>query len=61
MSVAMQEDKVQFSSYFRPSEVICQTQETDRDKVLMDMLRLLAEQRINSPPAGQPNRNSIIH
>ncbi len=41
----MQEDKVQFSSYFRPSEVICQTQETDRDKVLMDMLRLLAEQR----------------
>jgi len=43
--MAMQEDRVQFSSFFRPSEVICQTQETDRDKVLMDMLRLLAQQR----------------
>jgi len=40
--MAMQENNIQFSSFFRPSEVICQTEETDRDKVLMDMLRLLA-------------------
>ena len=43
--MAMKEDSIQLSALFRPSEVICQTQETDRDKVLMDMLRLLAQQR----------------
>ena len=44
-SMVMQEDNIQFSSFFRPSEVICQTQETNRDKVLMEMLRLLARHR----------------
>jgi PTS system nitrogen regulatory IIA component len=42
--MAMQKDNIQFSSFFHPSEVVCQTQEIDRDKVLMDMLRLLARQ-----------------
>jgi len=45
MTMAMENDSIQFSSLFRPSEVICQTQETDRDKILMDMLRLLARER----------------
>jgi len=43
--MVIEKDNIQFSSFFRPSEVICQTQETDRDKVLMDMLRLLSRQR----------------
>lgn len=45
MTMAMENDSIQFSSFFRPSEVICQTQETDRDKVVMDMLRVLARER----------------
>lgn len=39
------EQDIQFASFFRPSEVICQTHETDRDKVLMGMLHLLARTR----------------
>jgi PTS system fructose-specific IIC component len=42
MAMAIEKDNMRFSSLFRPSEVICQTEETDRDKVLMEMLRLLA-------------------
>jgi len=34
-----------FSSFFSPAAVICQTPETDRDKVLLDLLRLLARRR----------------
>jgi len=34
-----------FSSFFSPAEVICRTQETDRDKVLLDLLRLLARRQ----------------
>lgn len=36
---------VQFSALFRPTEVICQTEQTDRDTILLDLLRLLAYQR----------------
>jgi PTS system nitrogen regulatory IIA component len=32
---------IQFSSLFRPSQVICQTEYTDRDTILMELLRLL--------------------
>jgi len=32
-----------FSSLFSPAEVICRTPETDRDKVLRGLLRLLAQ------------------
>ena len=38
-------NSIQFSSLFRPSEVICQTEQTDRDKILMDLLKLLAHRR----------------
>lgn len=34
-------NELQFSSLFRPSHVICQTEQTDRDTILMDLLRLL--------------------
>jgi mannitol/fructose-specific phosphotransferase system IIA component (Ntr-type) len=40
--MAMEQNNVRFSSFFRPSEVLCQTQETSRDIIVMDMLRLLA-------------------
>ncbi len=43
--MAIEKDNIQFSSFFRPSEVICQTREASRDKILMDMLRLLARKR----------------
>jgi mannitol/fructose-specific phosphotransferase system IIA component (Ntr-type) len=43
--MAIEKDNIQFSSLFRPCEVICQTEETDRDKILMEMLRLLARGR----------------
>jgi mannitol/fructose-specific phosphotransferase system IIA component (Ntr-type) len=33
---------IQFSSLFDQSHVICQTESTDRDKLLMEMLKLLA-------------------
>ena len=36
---------VQFSSLFGPGHVICQTKETSRDKVLLDLLRQLAYER----------------
>lgn len=36
---------VQFSSLFGPSHVICQTDETDRDKILHTLLRQLAYER----------------
>jgi CBS domain-containing protein len=36
---------IQFSSLFSPAEVICQTEETDRDKILLDLLRSLAYER----------------
>lgn len=41
----MNQGDIRFSSFFRPSEVICQTREPNRDKILMDMLRLLARRR----------------
>jgi PTS system nitrogen regulatory IIA component len=43
--MAIEKDNIQFSSLFRPREVICQTEEADRDKILMEMLRLLARDR----------------
>jgi PTS system nitrogen regulatory IIA component len=43
--MAMEQNNVRFSSFFRPSEVLCQTGETDRDVVVMDLLRLLARRR----------------
>ncbi|MCX5645510.1 MAG: PTS sugar transporter subunit IIA [Phycisphaerae bacterium] len=42
--MATEKDGIQFSSLFGPAEVICQTQETDRDKTLLDMVCLLARQ-----------------
>ncbi len=39
--MTIEEGSVRFSSLFRPSEVICQTPETDRDKVLLEMLHVL--------------------
>lgn len=33
---------IQFSSLFGPSQIICQTQQTDRDTILMELLRILA-------------------
>lgn len=35
---------IQFSSLFTSAHVICQTESTDRDSILMDILRLLAYQ-----------------
>ena len=43
--MAIEQDNIRFSSLFRPSEVICQTQETDRDKVLLELLQLLGRGR----------------
>lgn len=43
--MTIETDNIRFSSLFRPSEVICQTGETDRDRILMEMLRLLARGR----------------
>jgi len=45
MVMAMEKDDIQFSSLFSPAEVICQTDQTDRDKVLLNMLRVLAHRR----------------
>lgn len=42
MSMSIEEGNIQFSSLFRPSEVICRTEETDRDRIVMNMLQLLA-------------------
>lgn len=38
-------NSIQFSSLFRPSQVICQTEQTDRDTILMDLLKLMAYRR----------------
>jgi mannitol/fructose-specific phosphotransferase system IIA component (Ntr-type) len=35
------DNNIRFSSLFHPSEVICRTPETDRDKVLLEMLQVL--------------------
>jgi PTS system nitrogen regulatory IIA component len=43
--MTIEKNNTHFSSLFRPFEVICQTEETDRDKVLFSMLQLLAYQR----------------
>jgi len=40
-----EKNPIQFSSLFDAGEVICQTKEKDRDKVLLDLLRQLAYQR----------------
>ena len=41
--MTIEKENIRFSSLFRASEVICQTEQTDRDKVLMDMLQRLAD------------------
>jgi mannitol/fructose-specific phosphotransferase system IIA component (Ntr-type) len=41
--MAMEKDSIRFSSLFSPAEVICQTEEVDRDKTLLEMLRRLAQ------------------
>ncbi len=38
-------NSIRFSSLFTPSHIICQTEETNRDKVIMELLRLLAYER----------------
>ncbi|HSV99854.1 MAG TPA: PTS sugar transporter subunit IIA [Sedimentisphaerales bacterium] len=43
--MTIEKNATQFSSLFSSAEVICQTQEKDRDKVLHDLLTLLAYQR----------------
>ncbi|MEN6338392.1 MAG: PTS sugar transporter subunit IIA [Phycisphaerales bacterium] len=43
--MTLEKDQIQFSSLFSPAEVICQTQDKDRDTVLRDLLRLLADRR----------------
>ncbi|OHB61160.1 MAG: hypothetical protein A2167_04815 [Planctomycetes bacterium RBG_13_46_10] len=43
--MATKNNHIQFSSLFRPTEVICQTDQTDRDTLLKDLLELLAYQR----------------
>jgi len=42
--MATEKDSIPFSAFFSPADVICQIQEEDRDKALLDMLRLLAQQ-----------------
>lgn len=44
MVMAMEKDDILFSSLFSPAEVICQTNQTQRDEVLLNMLCLLAQQ-----------------
>jgi PTS system nitrogen regulatory IIA component len=41
--MATEKESIPFSSFFSPAEVICQIPEPDRDKALLDMLRLLAQ------------------
>jgi PTS system nitrogen regulatory IIA component len=43
--MAVEQNGIQFSALFSPSEVICQTEEQDRDTLFMELLRLLAYQR----------------
>ncbi|MBM4024049.1 MAG: PTS sugar transporter subunit IIA [Planctomycetes bacterium] len=42
MTMTREKDSIPFSSLFSPAEVICQMEETDRDRALLEMLRLLA-------------------
>ncbi len=44
-TVAEKNNNIHFSSFFQPSQVICHTEQTDRDKLLLDVLRLLAYER----------------
>ncbi len=43
--MTIEKNHTQFSSLFSSAEVICQTDEKDRDRVLHDLLKLLAYQR----------------
>lgn len=43
--MTVEKNPIQFSSLFSPDEVICQTQEKDRDQVLLDLLKQLACRR----------------
>jgi mannitol/fructose-specific phosphotransferase system IIA component (Ntr-type) len=40
--MTIEKNSIQFSSLFSPAQVICQTKEKERDKVLLDLLKLLA-------------------
>jgi mannitol/fructose-specific phosphotransferase system IIA component (Ntr-type) len=42
--MATEKESIPFSSFFGPAEVICQIPETDRDKALLALLHLLAQQ-----------------
>ncbi len=42
MAMAMEKDDILFSSLFSPAEVICQTDQTDRDRILLNLLHRLA-------------------
>jgi PTS system nitrogen regulatory IIA component len=44
-AMAVEKNHTQFSSLFSPAEVVCQTDERDRDKVLRDLLEVLARRR----------------
>jgi len=43
--MATEWDNTHFSSLFGPAQVICQTEQCDRDALLMEMLQLLARER----------------
>jgi len=43
--MTVEKNHIQFSSLFSPGEVVCQTQEKERDKVLLDLLKRLSDQR----------------
>ncbi|HNS19014.1 MAG TPA: PTS sugar transporter subunit IIA [Sedimentisphaerales bacterium] len=43
--MAVENNHTQFSSLFSPADVVCQTEEKDRDKVLRDLLEVLARRR----------------
>lgn len=43
--MTVEKDNVHFSSLFGPADVICQSAETDRNQMLLEMLRLLAYHR----------------
>ena len=42
--MATEKDSIPFSSLFSPADVICQTGETERDGILLKMLRQLSQQ-----------------
>jgi PTS system nitrogen regulatory IIA component len=43
--MAEKNNGIRFTSLFRPTEVICRTEQTDRDVILLNLLRLLGYQR----------------